>query len=96
MQIIEQGSGLHFLLDFHTDQTDDRIRKKLAAVGIRMKALRDFYFPGTENQQLPIFLEESTSPAIRREHHFFLLNYSGIQESRLEEAIQKLDSIWQD
>jgi GntR family transcriptional regulator/MocR family aminotransferase len=92
MNIVEQGSGLHFLLDFRTSQTDHMIRKKLATAGIRMNALRDFYFPGTENHKLPAFLEENS---LHHEHHFFILNYSGIQEERLEEAVQRLECIWQ-
>lgn len=41
--IIERGSGLHFLLRFHTEKDDKALQAELEAKGIRMRPLRDYY-----------------------------------------------------
>lgn len=41
--ILERGSGLHFLLRFHTQKSDEQLEQELAAHGIRMRPLRDYY-----------------------------------------------------
>ncbi|MGN0949544.1 MAG: PLP-dependent aminotransferase family protein [Mitsuokella sp.] len=73
--IIERGSGLHFLLRFHTQKDDDALQKELADKGIRMRPLRDYYDGETPDAA-----------------HIFVLNYSGMEESVLQEAVSRIVS----
>lgn len=73
--LIERGSGLHFLLHFHTDKDDGALQQEFAQKGIRMRPLRDYYV-GTADGAA----------------HTFVLNYSGMEESCLEEAIARIVS----
>ncbi|RHM53000.1 PLP-dependent aminotransferase family protein [Mitsuokella sp. AF33-22] len=41
--ILERGSGLHFLLRFHTKKSDEQLEQDFAAHGIRMRPLHDYY-----------------------------------------------------
>ena len=43
IDIIERGSGLHFLLRIHTKLSNDSIIAKLAKRGIHIRALADYY-----------------------------------------------------
>ena len=73
--LIERGSGLHFLLHFHTNKDDGALQQEFAQKGIRMRPLRDYYV-GTADGAA----------------HTFVLNYSGMEESCLEEAIARIVS----
>lgn len=42
--ILENDSGLHFLIMLDTDKTDEEIEKSLKDKGIKIKALSDYYF----------------------------------------------------
>ena len=41
--IIEKDSGLHFLLELHTDLTDKEVEKRLLQEKVRLQPLSDFY-----------------------------------------------------
>ena len=71
--IIERGSGLHFLLRFHTEKKDTVLQQELADKGIRMRPLSDYYASETPKAA-----------------HTFVLNYSGMEESVLPEAIARI------
>ena len=73
--LIERGSGLHFLLHFHTDKDDGALQQEFAQKGIRMRPLRDYYVGTVDGAA-----------------HTFVLNYSGMEESCLEEAIARIVS----
>ncbi len=41
--IKEENSGLHFLLEYHTDITDQQIKTKANSIGLNISCLSDFY-----------------------------------------------------
>jgi GntR family transcriptional regulator/MocR family aminotransferase len=51
IRITEQGAGLHFLLHLDTAQTDDALRKKAEAAGVRLGFLSDY--AGKPDSALP-------------------------------------------
>lgn len=53
-EVLENDSGLHFLIRLKTDKTDACIIRKLAENGIRVNALSDYYF--TENDHEHSFI----------------------------------------
>lgn len=73
--LIERGSGLHFLLRFHTGKDDHVLQQELSQKGIRMRPLSDYYVGSAEGAA-----------------HTFVLNYSGMEEDCLDEAIDRIVS----
>lgn len=43
-QIVENDSGLHFLLQLQTDLSDEEVEKRAKKQGLKIKALSDYYF----------------------------------------------------
>ena len=76
IEILEQGSGLHFLVRFHGAGTDEAIEKKLAKEGIRMKPLASYY-------------AETTMPP-KEAAGTFVLDYSAVAEEKMGEAVQRI------
>lgn len=50
--VIENDSGLHFLIKIDTAMKDSSIKKKLKDKGIKLNALSEYYFTGEEKQHL--------------------------------------------
>ena len=73
--LIERGSGLHFLLRFHTGKDDHVLQQELSQKGIRMRPLSYYYVGSAEGAA-----------------HTFVLNYSGMEEDCLDEAIDRIVS----
>jgi GntR family transcriptional regulator/MocR family aminotransferase len=46
--IIENGSGLHFVLEFRTDMSDSTFKQKLADRKIKVEAISEFYIAGKQ------------------------------------------------
>jgi GntR family transcriptional regulator/MocR family aminotransferase len=74
MTILEQDAGLHFLLRIDTERSDAQLKALCAQAGIRVSALSDYY--------------EDTVPAWAE--RCLLVNYSGLGEEQLEQALEKL------
>ncbi len=68
--VIENDSGLHFLIKIDTAKKDSSINKKLKEKGIKLKALSEYYFTGEDKQ------------------HFFIVNYSDLDEDKLKGALK--------
>lgn len=68
--VIENDSGLHFLIKIDTAMNDSSIKKKLKDKGIKLNALSEYYFTGEEKQ------------------HLFIVNYSDLDEDRLNGALK--------
>ena len=75
LTILEQDAGLHFLLKVDTELSDRELTEKLAAAGIRVRALSSYYHGNTENP------------------HHLVVNYSGLKEEALEEALAAIGEI---
>ena len=50
-EIVENESGLHFLIRFRTELSDESMAKRLQAEGIRMQALSEYYFTPDQRQE---------------------------------------------
>ena len=75
LTILEQNAGLHFLLKVDTDLSDKELTEKLAAAGIRIRALSSYYHDKAEDL------------------HCLVVNYSGLKEEALEEALATVSKI---
>ena len=75
LEILEQDAGLHFLVRVDTERSDRALTEQLAGLGIRVKALSEYYHdaPG--------------------DRHCLVVNYSCLQEDRLEQALGLLERI---
>ena len=71
--ILEQNAGLHFILKVDTRLSDGELVAKLSRVGIRIRALSDYYH-APEGKDL----------------HCLVVNYTSVQEDRLEKIIKNL------
>lgn len=72
-EILEQDSGLHFLLHIDTQLSDAELKSRAAEQGVLIRCMSDF-------------AHEST-----REQHTLIINYSGLDVSRLCELTQRLE-----
>ena len=75
LAILEQDAGLHFLLKVDTALPDGDLVQKLSDVGIRVKALSEYYHDQ------------------RRDRHCLVVNYSGVKEEALEQALTAIEKI---
>lgn len=80
IQIKEEDSGLHFLLQIDSIKTKDELQKDLLSQGIKISLLSDFYYP------------DLTKSDIQQEK-IFLINYSGIKKEQIPIFIKKLESV---
>ena len=75
--ILEQDAGLHFLLRIDTPRTGSELVRLCARAGIRVKCLEDYY--------------EGPVPPWARS--CLVINYSGLDESQLPAALNRLANI---
>ena len=75
LTIREQDAGLHFLLQVDTELSDAALTALLAASGIRIRALSDYYH----------------GPVPDSVRHHLVVNYSGIQEDILEDILNRIN-----
>ena len=75
LTILEQDAGLHFLLKVDTALPDSDLTRELLGVGIRVKALSEYYHDQ------------------RRDRHCLVVNYSGVKEEALEQALTAIEKI---
>ncbi|KAE9633183.1 MAG: GntR family transcriptional regulator / MocR family aminotransferase [Epulopiscium sp.] len=75
-EIIENDSGLHFLIKLYTHLSDQEVTNRLKKKGIQMKALSEYYLE-----------PEKSKP------HYFIINYSNIDISKISEACETIYSI---
>ncbi len=75
-RVIENDSGLHFLLELKTGLADREIIERLHDHGIHMAALSQYYLAGQPADQ-----------------HRFLVNYSNVDLSKLENTLDVLADI---
>ena len=76
-KILEENSGLHFILRIESDESGEELRRRLEAQGICVALLSDFYYnkPRTEGAQKD-----------------FVINYSGIQKDKIAKIVQKMEA----
>ena len=74
ISILEQDAGLHFLLRVNTRLPDAALTGLCARAGIRVQCLREFYW-----NPVPDWAE-----------HCLVVNYSGLCEENLPDALQRL------
>ncbi|MBQ1622529.1 MAG: aminotransferase class I/II-fold pyridoxal phosphate-dependent enzyme, partial [Selenomonas sp.] len=84
MEIIEHGSGLHFLVRFHHAGSDETIAKRLAAQGIHMRSLSSYYTVS----------DLAAKEKISDLQHLFVLDYSSVGEARMPEAVRRIECLW--
>lgn len=84
MEIIEHGSGLHFLVRFHHAGSDETIAKRLAAQGIHMRSLSSYYTVS----------DLAAKEKISDLQHLFVLDYSSVGEARMPEAVRRIERLW--
>ena len=75
-KILENDSGLHFILQLNTELSDSEIKSKLLERKIKISSIDDFNMK-----------EEKT------DGHQFILNYSGLNIEKLEDAVCVLKEI---
>lgn len=73
--IMEEDAGLHFLMKVDTDLDDASLVDRAAGAGIRILCLSDYYHAGGQTGARA---------------HTLVMNYSGIAEEILDEAVDRL------
>lgn len=75
--ISEQGAGLHFLLRLDTDRSDEDLRQRAEALGVRLG-----------------FLSEYAAVPDPSYAHTLVINYAGLDEARLPQAVELLGAVF--
>lgn len=90
-EIIENDSGLHFLLRLETTIPDEIIEKKLLERGIRIESLSDYdLLKKNDRMKAKDKLRKNELP------HRFIINYSNLKIDAIEGALKALQEICQD
>ena len=79
LTILEQDSGLHFLLKLDTDLPDRELTERLSRLGIRVRTLSHYYHDGPGEGKL----------------HHLVVNYAGLDPHRLEEALTHFSCLFE-
>ena len=74
--ILEQDAGLHFLVQVNTALPVDAVNARIAAAGMKVRSLADYYHLPDEQKR-----------------HCFVVNYSVLDESALENALKRLAEV---
>ena len=79
IKIIEESSGLHFLINIKTEKSDQQIKSELASRKINIQNLGEFYDleSGPQNENI----------------HTFIINYSSITDDEIKLAIKGLEEV---
>ena len=75
IHILEQDAGQHFLIRVDTDLTDEALTELCARAGIRIRSLGEYYWSG-----VPRWAKQC-----------LVVNYSGLNEENLQQALGELD-----
>ena len=75
--ILEEDSGLHFLMKIQTNMSDEAIVKAANKQGIRLSCLSNYFYDPS-----------------RQEDGVIIVNYSGIDYDKTEEAMQRLIKVF--
>lgn len=75
--ILEENSGLHFLLKIKTDKSDAQLKSDAKSNGLIISCLSDYYMHHHSNDN----------------EHIIIINYSGIDANDIDSIIEKLCQI---
>ena len=76
-EILEENSGLHFILRIKSTESGKKLQGRLSEKGINVALLSDFYY----NKQ-----KDQSSRAD------FVINYSGIQKNKIAQIVKKMEA----
>lgn len=79
VSISEEDAGLHFLMQIHTDLSDDAIVEHAANEGIRITSLSQYNHK--KNVQAKLYGAST---------HTFVINYSNLPAEHIKEAVERL------
>lgn len=75
--ILEENSGLHFLLKINTDKSDAQLKAEAKSNGLIISCMSDYYMHHHVNNK----------------EHIIIINYSGIDANNINSIIEKLCQI---
>lgn len=81
VKIHEENSGLHFLLSINSRLSGKALETKLKKNGIKISALKDFFY---ENEEFSIFPEDISFSIDKT----FVVNYSGIEKQKIPKTVE--------
>lgn len=80
-KIVENDSGLHFILELKTRYKDAEIEKRLLSKNIRISAISDFYMDKKSNENITVSQGK------------FIIDYSNMNISLLPDALKEIKKI---
>ena len=95
--VTEEDAGLHFLLHIQSPLSETEIIQRAAQEGVRMKGLSSYYhdldrFSRTAAIWTPDITKKQTGQPFREDQpvHTFVMNYSNIEDSHIQDAVSIL------
>lgn len=86
-KILEEESGLHFLLQINSSYSEKQIKEKLSEQKINLPLLSDFYY--SENTKL-----KNQSINKKEKTYTFVVNYSTLSREHLSETVSKMEKVF--
>lgn len=80
-KIVENDSGLHFILELKTSYKDAEIEKRLLSKNIRISAISDFYMDKKSNENITVSQGK------------FIIDYSNMNIALLPDALKEIKKI---
>lgn len=76
-EILEENSGLHFILRIKSTESGKKLQGRLSEKGINVALLSDFYY---------------NKPKDQSSRADFVINYSGIQKNKIAQIVKKMEA----
>lgn len=87
VNILEENSGLHFILQIKTELSDHVVKLKAAEKNLKISFLSEFY----HREDDPI---HCTSRENFRDEHMVVINYSGVSAEQILDSIEALSQLF--
>ena len=94
IDILEENSGLHFLLNIKSEQNAQKLKENLAKNGINANLLQEYFYADCDCStffNLPSQNEENT-----KNKNAFVINYSGIQIADIKQIVNRIEKSVED
>ena len=90
IEIMEENSGLHFVMKIATSYSDEELKKKAYDQGIIISFLLDYY-----NSENTITSRKSNNISSNNYAGCAIVNYSGIDETKIHQVVMALEKAWE-
>ncbi|MCQ2596015.1 MAG: PLP-dependent aminotransferase family protein [Treponemataceae bacterium] len=90
IEILEENSGLHFLLNIKSGKSASQLKEDLAQNGINAKLLQEYFYSSSDSSDFFSLPKAGAAPDAKNQAAF-VINYSGIQIEDIKQIVQRIE-----